>query len=202
MRPSPLAALLLLPLSACSSGSTHARPTPSVATAVTPSLEPSVAPSTIALPTATSTTAPSPTKRAVETAPPPGAPACKAAALTVTDADTVVTQQSREEVYTVRTTGPDCGLTGYPAVTLKDVDGKPLSVRYTRDGSAPPPISLSKATSVSFSVTSARTGACVDAARISVVLPGTGAPLTAATAARACNGAVTISPIRRLNADS
>ena len=210
MRPVPpgflVAPLVLLALTACSSGSTSAGPEVTVTTTLAPSGEPSAAASETAVPTpiavTTTNPTPSPTDGALETAPPPGAPTCKASTLTVTDADTITSQTTREQVYTVRTSGPDCGLTGYPAVSLKGADGSALRVRYAKDGSTPPPISLSRATSVSFSLTSARSGSCVDAASISVVLPGTGSARSAATSARACNGAVTVSPIRRLAADS
>lgn len=214
MRPSPRIALLRLALavlaagtaSACSSGSTQAGPTPSTAVVPSPTVSPSAEPATAPIPTSVTSTPASPTAvptaRPLETAPPPGAPTCKAAALTVTDADELVTQQSREEVFVVRTTGPDCGLTGFPKVTLKSAGGTPLAARYAQDGSKPTALSLSKGTSVSFSLTSARSGSCVDASSLSVVLPGTGAALSTSTSARVCNGAVTVSPIRRLNADS
>lgn len=205
MRRLPLAAVLLLPLTACSSGSDTADRTPVPSASPEPTTAPTVAPTATAAPTRTvpPTTAPTPTPtaRTPETAPPPGSPTCQASTLTVTDADTLVLQSTREQVYTVRTSGPDCDLTGYPAVTLKGADGRPLAITYTRDGSTPKPIALSRSTSVSFSVTTARSAPCVDAATISVVLPGTTTARTADTTARACRGAVTVSPVRRLDAD-
>lgn len=202
MRPSPWTGLLLIGLSGCSGGSSDALPTPSTSVAGVPTISPSALPTTASVPTraptATDVPITGPTPPPLETAPPPGAPPCKASALTVTDADMLVTQKAREEVFVVRTTGPDCGLSGFPSVTLKGAG----PVTYRRDGSKPTTLSLSKGTTVSFSLTSARTGSCADAVSISVVLPGTGAALSTSTTARVCNGAVTVSPLRRLNADS
>ena len=121
----------------------------------------------------------------------------------MTDADTVVTQTSREQVYVVRTTGADCGLKGYPAVTLQGPGGKALPITYRRQsGTTAAAISLSKETSVSFSVISPRSGGCADATTLRVVLPGTGAAKVAPTTARICQGQAAVSPVRRLNADS
>ncbi len=213
MRPFPWTALLLLPLTGCSGGSTTSSPTPAATTlspATTPAAEPptppasrSTPPTPLQTPRATATGTPTP----LESAPPPGAPTCKAANLTVTDADTEVTPQARQQLYTVRTNGPDCGLAGYPAVTLFGADGKVLKVTYSHGGygqspSPAAPLTLSKSTSVSFSVSSPRAGTCVDAATISVVLPGTGGARTAPTTVRICGGVAGVSPVRRLNADS
>lgn len=190
-------------LTACTSDpEPQSAPTPAPSTPTTPPAatgSPTSSPSAPPSATTSPTASPSPKPSIEQSAPAPGAPACKAAALTLTDADSVVTPQSREQVYVIRTTGPDCGLQGYPSVTLKGADGKDLAVRYTRTGPAPA-LSLSRSTSASFSITSARTGACAQAARIVAVLPGTGT-LTASTTARICEGSATVSAIRRLNAD-
>ena len=196
-------ALGLVLLTACSSDAKpESAPTPVPSTPPAATSSPTGSPSALPSATASPTTAPSPSPSIEQSAPAPGAPTCKAAALTLTDADTLVSQQSREQVYVIRTTGPDCGLQGYPTVTLKGADGKDLAVRYTRTGPAPAPLSLSRGTSVSFSVTSTRTGTCADAARIAAVIPGTGGTLTASTTARICEGSATVSAVRRLNADN
>lgn len=210
MRCFPIVALLLLLLTACSNGSaTNTGTSPSV-TATTPAAPPrphrplrsrfppssSVAPSPSPVPTA-----------ARETPPPPEAPTCKPANLTITDADTVVTQQYREQVFVLRTTGPDCALSGYPTVTFSGDTGKALAVTYSRIGfglSTVPatPLTLSRTTSASFSPATSRASPYLDAATISVVLPGTSPPLMARTTARVCQGRAGLSPVRRLNADS
>ncbi len=200
--------VVLGPLSACSSPSTSkvasgpSLPNPTV------TAEP---PATTAPPVPTPSTTPhsaagSPSPGA-ETSPAPGASSCAPKDLTLTDADTVVTQHDREQVFVLRTTGPDCGLSGYPTVTLRDAAGKPLLVTYSRGGfglsTAPAAaLTLSRATSASFSVATSRVSPCADAATISVVLPGTSTPLTARTTARVCQGRAGLSPVRRLNADS
>ena len=131
---------------------------------------------------------------------------CNPAHLTVTDADTLVTQRYREQVFVLRTTGPDCGLSGYPTVALKDNSGNALAVTYSRGGfglsTAPSaPLTLSRATSASFSLATSRTSPCTDAATISVLLPGTSTPLAARTTARVCQGRAGLSSVRRLHAD-
>ena len=209
VRRAPCPVAVLLALTACSSGTTTGSPTPPATfVSVTPSSPPAeatatatVRPTATTTPTATPTTTATATSTPLESAPPPGAPTCKPANLTVTDADTVVTQQAREQVYVLRTNGPDCGLDGYPTVTLRGTDGKALAVTYSHGPGPATPLSLSKGTSVSFSVTSPRAGTCVDAATIRVLLPGTGSALQAATTARICQARASVSPVRRLNAD-
>ena len=208
-----LLGVVLGPLSACTGPSTprSASPSPSqpIPTATT---EP---PATTSPPGTTGPTAPtfgspqpsaSPTTPPPETPLPPGAPTCNPAHLTVTDADTVVTQRYREQVFVLRTTGPDCGLSGYPTVALKDNSGNALAVTYSRGGfglsTAPAaPLTLSRTTSASFSLATSRTSPCNDAATISVLLPGTSTPLVARTTARVCQGRAGLSSVRRLNAD-
>lgn len=200
---SRLCLTLLLPLlGACSGHSTAAGPTPSV-TLVTssPTPSPEAVPTTPA-PSASRSATTSPTATPMDSAPPPGAPPCKVAALTLTDADSLVTQQAREQVYVLRTSGPNCGLQGYPGVTLRGADGTPLAVTYSQAPGTAAPLTLSKGTSVSFSVTSPRSGTCLDAATISVLLPEVPGALTAATTARICQAKAVVSPVRRLNADS
>jgi len=212
MRRFPIVALLLLLLTACSNGSaTNTGTSPSV-TATTPAAPPTPTP-TAAEPVPTvvpSSVAPSPSAVPTaprETPPPPEAPTCKPAHLTITDADTVVTQQYREQVFVLRTTGPDCALSGYPTVTLGGDTGKAPAVTYSRIGfglSTVPatPLTLSRTTRASFSPATSRASPYLDAATISVVLPGTSPPLMARTTARVCQRRAGLSPVRRLNADS
>ena len=212
----PIVALLLLPVTACSSGSTTTAGTPPNVMATTPAPSPTPA-ATRAVPVPTlvpSSAAPSPsaspsavpTAPPRETPPPPGAPTCKPGNLTLTDADTLVTQRYREQVFVLRTSGPDCGLSGYPTVNLKGDAGKAPAVTYSRGGfglsTAPAaPLTLSRTTSASFSLATSRTSPCTEAATISVLLPGTSAPLVARTTARVCQGRAGLSSVRRLHAD-
>ena len=141
----------------------------------------------------------------LETAPPTGQPTCRAADLTVTDADAVYTSRAVQELFTVRTSGPDCQLSGYPAVQLRGADG-PLRVRIRRGGFdlptvSPTPVALSRSTSVSFFVATARDAGCPTAAGLVVTLPGTSAPRTARTAMQVCSGEVGVSPLRRVADD-
>ena len=199
------AALPVLLLAACSGPSTPAAapsagPTTAVPQVTTP--PPSTAPTASATPRATPS--PSPTAVVESSAPPPGGPTCQAKDLTLTDADTLVTQQNREQVYVIRTTGPTCTLQGYPTVTLLDASGKAIPARYGHGGygqapSSPTPLSLSRGTSVSFSVSTPRTGTCLTATTIVAGVPGT---LRASTTARVCGGVAGVSAIRRLDADS
>lgn len=216
-----LAAALLASLTACSSGGTDSvntlPTTPSSVTSgavpsstITPS-PPAVitvpgtpAPTTKTLPPATDAPEDPLTPRPpLETAPPTGQPVCDAKDLVVTDADALIDKTSVRELFVVRTSGPDCELTGYPTVALLDGTGKALSATYGHGGfglpaEKPAVHTLSKDTSISFVVASARNGAsCVTAAAARVRLPGTSAALTATTALSVCDKAVGLSPIRR-----
>lgn len=195
----------MLLLAACSGASSPVS-APSVIP-TTPVPQATTAPATASpttSPTARPTSSPSPTAVVESSAPPPGAPTCQAKDLTLTDADTLVTQQNREQVYVIRTTGATCTLQGYPTVTLLDGSGKAIPARYSHGGygqapSSPTPLSLSRGTSVSFSVSTPRAGSCLTAATIVAALPGT---LRASTTARVCSGVAGVSAIRRLDADS
>ena len=139
----------------------------------------------------------------LESAPPPGRPTCRAAALTVTDADAVYTDDAVQELFTVRTTGPDCQLKGHPSVSLLDEAGRALPAKVARSGydlsdKAPGVVTLSRATSVSFFVATSRDGACKQAATLVTTLPGSGAALRASTPMQVCDGAVGVTPVRRL----
>ena len=143
---------------------------------------------------------------AIETPPPLGAPACRAADLTLTDADAVVTPQVVQEIYVLRTTGRDCQLQGFPEVSLLDAGGRAMPVRYSRGGfgldvDEDGPVTLSRSTSVSFRVASGRDGSCAAVATIVATLPGTGGPLRAPTFLQVCQGTAGIAPVGRLADD-
>lgn len=188
-----------LAVSACSSVEKTPTATPTPTAVVT---------ETSARPTSTPTPTPSPTateqppaKPPVETPPPPGAPPCKPASLTLTDADVTEAEGYRQELFGLRTSGPNCGLQGYPVLELRDAAGRVIPVSWSKGGyglepSKPEPVTLSSGTSVSFSVASPATGSCVDAAKVRATLEGVGT-LTAATSVRICNGKAGVSPIRR-----
>ena len=138
----------------------------------------------------------------LETAPSPGQPTCDARTLTVTDAGRAYTLTAVQSLFTIRTSGPDCQLEGYPAIALRDAQGSPLTVAVRRGGyglpTAPPAaMTLSRGTSVSFSVGTARKQGCEPAASVAVTLPGTTRPVTTATTTEVCDGAVGITPVRR-----
>ena len=164
------------------------------------------APRTAAAPTTTAAEQPDDPleeKPALESAPPPGLPTCRAGALTVTDADAVYTDAAVQELFTIRTTGPDCQLEGYPTVSLLDEAGRELPAKVRRNGygmhdDPPEVVTLSKATSVSFFVATSRDGDCQQAATLVTTLPGTGAALRASTPMQVCGAAVGVTPVRRL----
>lgn len=141
-----------------------------------------------------------------ETAPPVGLPACDARALTLTDADAVYTADAVRELFTVRTTGPDCQLPGaYPSVQVLDGAGAPVApVGQGGPGLPSPsgaPVTLSRSTSLSFSVGTRRDGPCVPAATVTATLAGTGTALRAATGMQVCQGALATGPLQRLGDD-
>lgn len=139
-----------------------------------------------------------------ETAPPPGLPTCKPVDLTVTDADRVYTSAAEQSLFTVRTTGPDCELQGYPVVELLDAAGAALPGTVSQGGFGLPepaagPVTLSRATSLSFFTATARDAApCAQAAQLRVTLPGTPSALTAASTTRICGAAAGVGPVQRL----
>lgn len=139
---------------------------------------------------------------ALESPPPPGRPTCRAAALTVADADAVYTDTAVQELFTVRTTGPDCQLSGFPAVQLRGAGGAPMAVRVTRGGyglrSRASVVTLSRTTSVSFFVATARDGQCSPVGSVAVTLPGSGGARTVASGMQVCGGAAGIGPVQRL----
>lgn len=139
----------------------------------------------------------------LETAPPVGAPACRAAVLSVADADAAYTADTVLELFTVRTTGPDCQLEpAYPAAQVLDAAGSSLGavaqggLGLPAPGSAP--ITLSRSTSLSFYVATKRDGPCVGAATVVVTLAGSGAALRAPTGLQVCQGTLAVGPVQRL----
>lgn len=194
-------------------------PSPSPTPAPTPSASPppastSASPTPATSPSASATAAPTMTpgpeeppdplspEPPLETAPPAGQPTCRAADLLVVDADAVISQTAVQELFVVRTTGPDCQLNGYPAVVLRDAAGVALPVTYQRGGfglaaEQPATVTLSRGTSVSFTVATGRAGTCADAASAVVTLPGAGGPVSAPTALAVCEGSAGLSPVRR-----
>lgn len=132
----------------------------------------------------------------------PALPTCRGSALTVTDADTLVTPTTRTEVFVIRTSSRPCQLDGYPAVRLLGTDGKPLQITVRHGGAGLPPerpkaVWLSRDTSLSFDVATSRDGGCQDATAIVATLPGTTTAHRATTDLRVCGGTVGLSPVHR-----
>ena len=139
---------------------------------------------------------------ALESAPPPGLPTCRAADLSLSDADSLTTTTAAQEVFALRTSGPDCQLHGWPAVELRDSGGRALAVQLRHGGfgvpsGAPKVTTLSRSTSASFVVGTGRSGSCVAAATVVVGLPGVSTPLHASTTMSVCAGQAGISPVGR-----
>lgn len=138
-----------------------------------------------------------------ETAPPAGLPTCLPSDLTVTDGDAAYTSDAVQELFVLRTTGPDCQLTAtYPSVQVLGSGGAPLgTVRQGGLGLPAPaggPLTISRTTSLSFYVATARDGACVPAATVSATLPGTTVARSAATQLQVCGGLLSVGPLQRL----
>ncbi|MGB8652509.1 MAG: hypothetical protein WCD35_17815 [Mycobacteriales bacterium] len=183
---------------------TTAAPTPAVPTV--PTQPPSPVRETTA-PAATASAGETPAdplspKPALESAPPPGQPTCRAAAVDVVDADAVVTKDAVQEVFVLRVTGPDCQLKGWPTVQLLGADGRPLAVQVRHGGfglpaEQPRVTTLSRTTSASFVVATGRNGSCADAATVVLQLPGVPGTRKVATAMSVCAGAAGLSPVGR-----
>lgn len=198
-----LLAVCIASLAACSEG---AAPAPTAAPSLT------TPPATV-LPSPKPKPTPSPTpsvepvdplspRPGLETAPPAGQPTCQGSALTVTDADTIVTPTHKREVFVIRTTGRACQLRGYPAVRLLGSDGKPLPVTVQRGGNGLPreqvaTYTIDRGTSLSFEIGTARDGTCNDVATTSVVLPQTTTTHRVPTTLRVCGSTVGVSPVHR-----
>ena len=215
--------VVLLALAACSSGPPARSAATTPAEVSSPATDaPSAPPTTSAPPVPslsprTSSSPPAgPTPRPVETpldplsprppketAPPVGLPTCRSNALTVTDADAKYTADAVQELFTVRTGGPDCQLTGsYPAVQVLDAAGGPAATPrlggYGLPAPGGAPVTLSRGTSLSFYVATARDAGCPAAATLVVTLPGAGGAVRAATGMTVCGGAVGVGPVQRL----
>jgi hypothetical protein len=155
-------------------------------------------------PAASTTTEPGPEdplspRPAIESPAPLGGPTCASADLTLDDADAVVDREW-VEVFLLRTSGGPCQLLGRPDVTLLDESGRELAIPVVAGAARPSPVSLNKATSVTFTLTTARTGRCLTAASVVVVLPGDATPLRTATSLTVCDQ-VTVGPIERRQDD-
>lgn len=198
-----LALLALLALASCDGSSDAGRePSPTPSPTLSPSLSPATGSSATPTPLATRIPLnddPLSPRPAIESAPPLGQPVCDPADVTVTDADAVITDHV-EEVFVLRTRGEPCELEGFPAVTLLDASGRALDVPVSRSDAQPRPVTMSAGTSLSFTLTTGRTGSCRQAASVRVVLPGTTRSISAATELRAC-GAVETGPVTRLEDD-
>ncbi|HEU0101293.1 MAG TPA: hypothetical protein VFR07_03160 [Mycobacteriales bacterium] len=145
-------------------------------------------------------------KPPLESPPAPGQAVCAPATLTVTDADTTYGADSVKELFTVRTSGPDCQLPGtYPQVAVLDATGAAMAP--VRDGGfdlpAPTgaPVTLSGGTSLSFFVATNRDGDCLPAATLTVTFPGTTTALRTATRLQVCAGVLAVGPVQRLGDD-
>lgn len=195
----------VLAAAGCSTGSdptdavpTGALPTPS-ATPTTEAPTPTPAPTT-ASPTPSGPDDPLEERPGLETTPPPGQPPCQGSTLIVTDADSIVTPTHKREIFVVRTTGKPCSLRGYPTVRLLDRSGRQLPIKVQHGGYGLPPeqvktYTISRDTSLSFEIGTARDGSCQDVDAISAVLPGTSTAHRAATVLRVCGTTVGLSPV-------
>lgn len=186
--------VVLLMLSACSNsesdpGARQAtpQPTPQSRTSQTPPPAPS------------STDDPLSPRPALESAPPLGQPTCRAGNLTVTDADAVIDDEW-VEVFVVRTTSAPCQLQGYPEVRLFGAGDAALGLPVSHDARPAGPVTLSRSTSLSFTLTTKRSGTCRDVTSVDVRLPGQAAVLKTATAFAACDR-VTVGPFERRSDD-
>jgi hypothetical protein len=167
-------------------------PTPSPTPTVSPTPSPTLSPTTSATP-------PAVVPSGSESPAPLGQPACKPAAVTITDADTLVKPGYRAEVYVLRTTGAPCQLMGYPGVLVS-------GATVTHGGSGLPAetaqaYTLSRSTSLSFALATGRTGSCADLTRITVTLPGTSTPKGVPTDLHVCDHKLGVSPVHRLGDD-
>lgn len=140
-------------------------------------------------------------KPAVESpAPTAASRACEAAELTVTEADLLADEHALQTIFVLRTSGPLCALRGWPAVTLLDAQGAPVTVTGRRTGT-PTTVTLDPATSLSFVLGTPRSQDCLDVSTVSVRLPGTSRALRAATSMQVCDRTLTVSPVERRTDD-
>ncbi len=164
-----------------------------------------VAPAPTASPTQASATPlpddPLSPRPAVESPAPTGKqPVCAASALTIADADLLADDERLQEVFVVRTTGPDCALRGWPKIGLLDGEGAPLSAAMTQVGTAGE-TTLSRDSSLSFVLGTPRTQDCLDVTTVEVRLPGTNATIRTSTTMQVCAGRLEIGPVERRQDD-
>ena len=176
----------------------------SSAPAATRSRAPSAPPAATAPPRQDDDGGPEAARPPRETTPPPGAPPCRAQDLTVQDADALYVAKAVHELFTIRTAGPDCTLRGVPQVSFRDAAGRTLRVDVRTGGLGLPaeaakPVTISRATSLSFFVATPRDGACEQAAAVVTTLPGTDRALLVDTMMQVCGRTAAVSPVR-LNA--
>jgi hypothetical protein len=137
---------------------------------------------------------------ALESAAPLGQPTCRAATLTVTDADLLTSGSELQEVFAIRTTGPACQLRGWPAVRVLRADGTAIALQARRVGTARA-VTLTRATSVSFVLGTPRGGSCEDAATLIARLPGTDRDLRTSTTMQVCGASLRVGPVERRQDD-
>jgi hypothetical protein len=116
--------------------------------------------------------------------------------VTVTDADLLADEQQLQEVFAVRTSGPACRLRGWPTVSLLGPDDAPIRVRSTRTGTAQE-LALTRATSLSFVLSTPRGGPCQDVAAVVVTLPGTTRAIRTSTTMQVCQGELGVGAVER-----
>lgn len=189
-----LAAVVVLALAACNEDAPAPAPRPS-------SASPAAAP-TSAAPSAAPVDPLSPQPAVESSAPAPGrsTPTCRAADLSVADADLLADEQALREVFAIRTGGRTCALQGFPVVQLLDARGGSLEATTTRSGTATR-VALTRSTSLSFVLSTPRSGDCAQAATLVVRLPGTDRDLRVATEAQVCGGRLQVGPVERRTDD-
>lgn len=188
MHPSPLVLLLVAAaLTACGGAADPRTPSPSaLPTSQAPVPEP---------------VDPLSPKPAVESPAPTAASRdCDASRLTIADADLLADEHELQEVFVIRTSGPLCALRGWPAVTLLDAQGAPLTVTQRREGT-PVTVTLDPSTSLSFVLATPRTQDCRDVSTVAVRLPGTDRTIRAQTTMQVCDRSLTVSPVERRTDD-
>lgn len=119
---------------------------------------------------------------------------------------------NRVSILAVQNVGAEaCSLTGYPAVTLQDREGKALAAiraeqspgGYFRPGQIPAPVPLAPQARAFFDIAwsvvpneSQGETACPSAARIRMTAPADTSPVTLAQTFTPCGGRIRVSPFR------
>lgn len=141
-------------------------------------------------------------------APPP----CKGPQLKLSAAGGDAGAGNRVSILGVQNVGAEaCSLTGYPAVTLQDREGKALAAiraeqnpgSYFRPGQTPTPVALAPQARAFFDIAwsvvpneSQGETACPSAARIRMTAPADTSPVTLAQTFTPCGGRIRVSPFR------